>query len=42
MLIKKKELKNRIKILMENKNFEQNASDDEKQQIATIFNEVTQ
>ncbi len=42
LLLQKEELKNSIKILMENKNFEQNASDDEKQQIATIFNEVTQ
>jgi len=41
-LAQKNELKNSIDILRANKNFDQNASDDEKQQIQTIFDEVTQ
>ena len=41
LLSQKEELKNSINILRANKNFDQNASDDEKQQIQTIFDEVT-
>lgn len=41
LLSQKEELKNSINILRANKNFDQNASEDEKQQIQTIFDEVT-
>lgn len=42
LLSQKEELKQSINILRSNKNFEQNASDDEKAQIQTIYDEVTQ
>jgi|TARA_S200002703_G_C3682488_1_gene209549 hypothetical protein len=42
LLSQKNELKSSIDTLRANKNFDANASEDEKNQIQTIFDEVTQ
>ncbi len=42
LLLQKNELKNSINTLRSNKNYDSNASDDEKAQIQTIYDEVTQ